>query len=78
MQIEGLYKRVARKLGIKEALAEEICRSEFKFILDHIKLEHKPTVSMIYIGKIHSNLRYDGNNKHIQRFPKSNIQEQKD
>ena len=75
MQIEGLSKRVAKKLGIKEELAEEICRSEFKFVLDHIKLDTKPTVSLIYIGKIHSNLRYDGNNKYISRLQKPDIQE---
>lgn len=83
MQIEGLAKRVAEKLGIKQELAEEVCRSEFKFLLDHVKLENKPIVSLIYIGKVHSNKRYDEQGrkskhrykKSIQGVQESNIQE---
>lgn len=83
MQIEGLAKRVAEKLGIKQELAEEVCRSEFKFLLDHVKLDEKPIVSLIYIGKVHANKKYknqkegrnSGNREHISRVQKSDIQE---
>ena len=57
MQIEGLTKRVAEELQISKELSEEICRSEFKFILEMIK--QGKTVNCIYLGKFHTNKKFN-------------------
>ena len=58
MQIENLSKRVAEKLNIPKELSEEICRSQFKFLLDNIQTTDKPTISLIYLGKFYKNKKY--------------------
>jgi len=55
VQIEGITKRVAEELKISQELSEEICRSEFRFILDMIKL--RKVVNCIHLGKFHQNKR---------------------
>lgn len=56
MQIEGLTKRVAEELKISQELSEEVCRSEFKFIVEMIKL--RKAVNCIYLGKFIQHIRY--------------------
>lgn len=57
MQIEGITKRVAEELNISVELSEEICRSEFKFILEMVK-EKKEAINCIHLGKFHRNKKY--------------------
>ena len=57
MQIEGLTKRVAEELKISQELSEEVCRSEFKFILEMIKL--KKVINCIHLGKFSSNKKFN-------------------
>jgi len=49
VQIEGLTKRVAEELKISQELSEEVCRSEFKFVVEMIK--QKKAINCIYLGK---------------------------
>lgn len=53
MQIEGLTKRVAQELQISQEMSEEICRSQFKFIVEMIRQDE--TVNCIHLGKFHHN-----------------------
>lgn len=69
MQIEGIVKRIAEKLEMKEELVSEICKSEFKFIVDMIK--EKKEVNCIYLGKFHKNKKYneDGYKRYSKNIP---------
>jgi len=69
VQIEGIAKRVANKLNISEALAEEICKSEFKFVVDMVK--EKKAINCIYLGKFHVNKKYneDGSKRYTKNIP---------
>lgn len=55
MQIEGLTQRVAEELQISQELAEEVIRSEFKFIVEKIK--ERKSINCIYLGKFTNNKR---------------------
>ena len=70
MQIEGITKRVAEELKISQELSDEICRSEFKFILDMIKL--RKTINCIHWGKFSSNKVFneDGTRRYTKDIPR--------
>lgn len=55
MYIEGLTKRVAEELKISQEMSEEICRSQFKFIVEMIRQDK--TINCIHLGKFHHNKR---------------------
>ena len=66
MQIEGITKRVAEELKISQELSEEVCRSEFKFVLDMIKL--KETINLIHLGKFQRNAKYKNQKNEVIRY----------
>jgi hypothetical protein len=53
-----------------EDLIAEICKSEFKFIVDMIK--EKKAINCIYLGKFHANKKYnlDGTRRYTKNIPR--------
>lgn len=70
MQIEGVVKRISKSLEMDEDLIAEICKSEFKFIVDMIK--EKKAINCIHLGKFHANKKYnlDGTRRYTKNIPR--------
>jgi hypothetical protein len=68
VQIEGITKRVAEELQISIELSEEVCRSEFKFILQMIK-EGKTCINCIHLGKFYTKKNFNGTTRHTKNIP---------
>lgn len=78
MQLDKLIKRVQDILKDENPkLVEEVCKSEFQFLLDHMKSNNMQPVNLIYWGKFVRNKQYDEfgrSRKHLFRFKKPNLQ----
>ena len=63
VEIDEISKIVSKKIGFKENVVKDINRSQWKFLMETMKITPAQTVKIIYLGKFSEKIKPDWTKK---------------